>query len=54
MTGLESLIDRTEKAYEEAKMTASAVNGMEQAADQLYNYDIANVRYGYSGTWFNG
>lgn len=53
-TGLESLIDRLEKSYQDALMQASAVNGMENWADQLYDNSVANVRYGYSGTWFNG
>lgn len=51
ITGLESVQDRAAKAYDEAKMAASAVNGMENWADQLYDNSVADVRYGYSGFW---
>lgn len=53
VTGLESVQDRAEKAYAEAEMAASAVNGMENWPDQLYDTKVADVRYGYSG-WWNG
>lgn len=52
-TGSEGMIDRIRAELKEAQNDASAVNGMENWPDQIYDTTVANVRFGYSGFWYN-
>lgn len=54
ITGNAQIVQQMTALFKERLADAAAVNGMENWPDQLYNYVIEDVRFGYTGVGITG